>query len=529
MPPCASTSRSKSTSSTPSFVCELPLRVSPAQEKALLARLEAARQLYNACLGEALKRAGLVQQSKLWQKAWKAGDKELRSALIREACLKYGFTDAALQHYAVEIRRSCWIGDHLDVHVAQKLGTRAYQAARRVLFGEARRVRFKGKNQMDTVEGKSNGAGIRWRDGCVLWRGLVLQAAIDPEDPVIRYALSCRVKYVRLVRRKVNGRNRFYAQLVLEGAPYRKPKNALGKGVVGIDAGPSTIARVNGTEARLDRFCEELAEKEAEIRRLQRRLDRSRRANNPENYNPDGTVKKGPLRWKKSRSYLKTEARLVELWRRLAAHRRSLIGRMVNETLRMGNVFKFEKLSYRALQRLFGKSVGTRAPGMFFRELARKAESAGGKVLEFPTRLRVKGTGDYIGLSSYCICGEHKKKSLSERWHVCCCGVRCQRDLFSAYLACFVEETGDGEFELDAGLAARQWPGREPVLQAASGRIPNPRVSGGCIRQPREGTEGVAAEGGTAKTEARDVVAPPFGGGESPGGVAVVSPRTPGL
>ena len=478
-------------------MCEIPLRVSPPQEKVLLARLEAARQLYNACLGEAAKRVKLIQQSRLWQKAWKVGDKDLRNALIREACSRYGFTDAALQHYAVEIRRSCWIGDHLDVHVAQKLGTRAFRAARKVLFGQARRVRFKGKNQMDTVEGKSNEAGIRWRNGCVVWKGLVLPAIIDPEDPVIRHALSCRVKYVRLVRRKINGRNRFYVQLICEGTPYQKPENALGQGVVGIDAGPSTIARVNGAEAVLSRFCEELAEKEAEIRRLQRKLDRSRRANNPENYNPDGTIKKGPKQWKKSRIYLKTQARLAEIWRKLSAHRRSLIGRMVNETLRMGNVFKFEKLSYRALQKTFGSSVNTRAPGKYFQELTRKAESAGGKVLEFPTRLKVKDTGEYIGLSSYCICGEHKKKSLSERWHICSCGVKCQRDLYSAYLARFVEEAGNNEFELDAGTAARQWPGAEQLLQAASGRIPNSRVSASS-GQPCEGTEGVAAEEGAS-------------------------------
>lgn len=509
-------------------MCEIPLRVSPPQEKTLLARLEAARHLYNSCLGEAVKRVQLIQQSRRWQKTWKVENKDLRNALIREACSKYGFTDAALQHCAVEIRRSCWIKDHLDVHVAQKLGSRAFRAAQRVLFGQARRVRFKGKNQMDTVEGKSNKAGIRWRNGCVVWKGLVLPAIIDPEDPVVRHALSCRVKYVRLVRRKINGRNRFYAQLICEGTPYQKPENALGEGVVGIDAGPSTIARVNGTEARLDRFCEELAKKEAEIRRLQRRLNRSRRTNNPENYNPDGTVKKGPKQWKKSRTYLKTQTRLAEIWRRLAAHRRSLIGRMVNETLRMGNVFKFEKLSYRTLQKTFGSSVNTRAPGKYFQELVCKAGSAGGRVLEFPTRLKVKGTESYIGLSSYCFCGEHRKKSLSERWHMCSCGVKCQRDLYSAYLACFVEEAGDDHFELDAGTAARQWPGAEPLLQAASGRIPNPRVSGSA-GQPREGTEGVAAEEGTAKAEARDGVAPPSGGSESPGEAAVVPLRTPRL
>ena len=526
MRPCASTSNGRNASETPSFVWEVPLRVSPAQGKALLARLEAARQLYNACLGEAVKRVRLVQQSRSWQEAQKAKDKESRSALVREACSKHGFTDAALQHCAVEMRRSCWIRDHLDVHVAQKLGTRAFRAAQRVLFGKARRARFKGKNQMDTLEGKSNETGIRWRNGTVVWRGLVLPAVIDPGDPVVRHALSCRVKYVRLVRRKMNGRNRFYAPLVCEGTPHRKPKNRLGEGTVGLDVGPSAIARVNGAEARLDRFCEELADKEAEIRRLQRRLDRSRRANNPENYNPDGTAKKGAKKWKKSKTYLRTQARLAEIWRRLAAHRRALHGRMANETLRMGNVFKFEKLSYRALQRMFGSSVNTRAPGRFVRELARKAESAGGKILEFPTRVGVKGAepGLRAGLSSFCHCGRRRKKALSERWHVCSCGVKCQRDLYSAYLARFVEEE-NGEFRLDAGSAARQWPGAEPLLRAASGRASNPRVHG-FAGQPRKGTEGVAAEEGTAKAEVRDAVAPSPGGGESPGEVAVVPLRT---
>ena len=56
MPSSSSTSKTKSTSSkkerTPSFVCEIPLRVTPADEHALNVRLNAARQVYNACLGE---------------------------------------------------------------------------------------------------------------------------------------------------------------------------------------------------------------------------------------------------------------------------------------------------------------------------------------------------------------------------------------------------------------------------------------------------------------------------------------------
>ena len=48
---------------TASFVCELPLRVPLSLGRRLAAKLEAARQTYNACLGEALRRLWLVRQS----------------------------------------------------------------------------------------------------------------------------------------------------------------------------------------------------------------------------------------------------------------------------------------------------------------------------------------------------------------------------------------------------------------------------------------------------------------------------------
>src|SRR5258706_14047885 len=54
---------------TPSFVCEVPLRVSRTQERTLLARLEAARQVYNACLGEARTPARLAPPSKAFHLA----------------------------------------------------------------------------------------------------------------------------------------------------------------------------------------------------------------------------------------------------------------------------------------------------------------------------------------------------------------------------------------------------------------------------------------------------------------------------
>lgn len=455
-------------SKTASFICEIPLRVSPKNEAVLLSRFEAGRQLYNACLGESMRRLNLIKQSKIYQyaKLLKKDDPG-RKALFKEVREKYQYSEYALHSYATHVRHS-WISEHIDSNTAQKLATRAFQASVRVMFGRAKRVRFKGKNQIDSLEGKNNTTEIRWKDEKVIWSGIDLEPLIQRNDPVILHGLSSRVKYVRLVRRKRGKKNFFYAQIVCEGVPLRKPKNVLGKGTVGLDLGPSTISIVGEDTARLLLFAAQLKISVRKIRRIQRQIDRQRRANNPDNYNENGTVKKGKRNWNKSNRQHKKEARLTNLHRQTAAYRKSLHGQLVNEILTLGNTFKLEKIYYKGWQKIFGRSVGNRAPGMFVEHLKRKAESAGGGVHEFPTLT--------TALSQTCQCGRKAKKRLSERVHKCECGIVAQRDLYSAFLARFVDENN----LLQADLAELAWSGVEPLLWTAWQQAPetNLRVAG---------------------------------------------------
>ncbi len=98
----------------------------------------------------------------------------------------------------------------------------------------------------------------------IVWfgKGWNFQPSLDLDDPVVAHGLSCRVKYVRIVRRKLNGKPCFYAQLVCEGQPYQKPKNQPGQGYVGLDIGPSMVAGVGETDAFLKQFCVELASRQ---------------------------------------------------------------------------------------------------------------------------------------------------------------------------------------------------------------------------------------------------------------------------
>jgi putative transposase len=441
---------------TPSFVCEVLLQVSPAQERTLLARLEAARQVYNACLGQARRRARLVRESKAYQHARTLlRDDPARKVLFRQARARHAFSEYALHAYAQQFGQS-WLGAHLDSLVIQTLASRAYRAANRLLLGKARRIRFKGRHQLDTVEGKTNTSGLRWCGDRVEWKGLVLRARLDPKDLVQAHGLAFPVKYVRLVRRKLGERNRFSAQLVCEGVPYQKSRYPLGSGIVGLDLGPSAIAVASLQTALLQPFCPEVAPNARALRRLDRQLDRQRRANNPANYDERGRVKRGAKRWKVSKRQRKVLARRRELHRKLAATRKRSHGQLAHRVLALGSSFYLEQLSYRAWQKTYGKSVQLCAPGMFVERLTRLAVSAGGTIVSInPWRAR---------LSQTCHCGRIKKKTRSQRWHDCPCGASAQRDLFSAYLARFVHpETS----LLDAGQAQAVWPGWEPTLQAA--------------------------------------------------------------
>jgi len=396
---------------------------------------------------------------------------------------RYGFSEYALHEYA-KTARVCWIADHLDAVLAQTLATRAYHALNRVCVGEARRVRFKSRGRgLGSLENKRNDTGLRFvlqkpeegNRGFLIWKDDQLEAVIDWEDEVVAHGLSQRIKYARLVQRRASSPRAagadaegccYFVQLALEGVPYHKPKHPVGSDIIGADLGPSTIALVpREGDASLSLFCEELVRDEKELRRLQRRMERQRRAANPEHYDERGRIKKqgkNRQRWKTSKSYQRTRRRKATRERKLAAHRKSLHGQHVHEIVAVGNTVILEKISYQAWQRQYGKSVGLRAPGMFVEMLRRTVASTGGTLIEVPTRT--------AKLSQFCHgCGCVVKKPLSQRWHHCPCGVGpVQRDLYSAFLASTLSVE---QLIPSCAQSVILWESAEARLQAAHERV----------------------------------------------------------
>jgi hypothetical protein len=471
---------------TPTFLLELPLEVEAGEAARLRGHLEAGRQFYNAVLSAGQRRLRQMRADPAWQAARaipRTHPQERRAAFsaLRE---RYGFSEYAFHELARALRVS-WLAEHLDAVLAQTLATRAYRALNRVCVGNARRVRFKSRGRgLSSIENKRNDTGLRFvvqtqdegrRTGYLLWHNDQLQALIDWDDPVVTHGLGQRIKYARLLRRRASSPRaqgadsegeRYYVQLALEGRPLQKPEHIRGSDTIGLDLGPASIAIVpRHAAARLEPLCAELRPDARAIRRLQRRMERQRRAANPKHYDEQGRPKKRGKRsapWKQSRGYQVTRRRKATKERKLAAHRKSLHGRLVHQIVAVGHTIITEKLSYKGWQKRYGRSVGLRAPGMLIDHLRRTVASTGGTLHEVPTRS--------TKLSQFCHgCGQTVKKPLWQRWHQCACGIGpVQRDLYSAFLAAYLDPAADPTPSCAQYVVP--WEGAEARLRAAHER-----------------------------------------------------------
>ena len=154
--------------------------------------------------------------------------------------------------------------------------------------------------------------------------------------------------YATLVPKLIRGRYRVYLHITIEGKAVPKydrfgnPRHKLGTGFIGADIGTQTVAYTSDAEVGLKNLSERgnsIQTSERKERLLYRAMDRSRRATNPQNYNEDGTVKKGHKSWKYSNRYKKLKARHTELCRINAVNRQFAINEDANHLRSIGDTF----------------------------------------------------------------------------------------------------------------------------------------------------------------------------------------------
>ena len=451
-----------SKSTTKSYVVSYELQFDEANPMSVLSKLDKiAVDIYNTVLREGLKRLHKVQHDRIYQ-SYKAEyvkllqkkkltpvDKKIKSELskqMNEICNDYGFTEYDLYHYVTTPKHH--FHDQLSVHECQKLASIAFKALQNLRFGKAEKVNFKKRDELISITNKDNIRGIRFDRNtmCVRYKNHSFPIIIKPDDQYAQLAFLDRVKYVQLMPKRIRGKVRWFANITFEGIPPQKENHVFGDEdiVQGIDIGVSTVAVVNEHEAHLYELAEGCTLDMRKKRIIQRKMERSRKATNPDNYNADGTVKKGRHTWKKSNAYKKLRARLAELSRKIAIKRKQEHEMLANKILASGTDIRVESMSFKGLQKRsknitresngrinskkrFGKTIQSRAPAMLLSILDRKLSYIDSSIKKVNTA-KVRAS-QYNPLTK-----TYQRKELKDRMIQLKDGIIVQRDMLSAYI-----------------------------------------------------------------------------------------------
>ena len=128
--------------STSSFIHEFPLKVSKYSEKKYNIKFNAAKELYNAILGELFKRHKLMLSDNRYQNARELyqqdNSKEKAQTLFDKLNVEYKNTKNDLQKLAKDIKNKCYMKDHLDSVSIQRLSDRIFDTYTTVSYTHLR-------------------------------------------------------------------------------------------------------------------------------------------------------------------------------------------------------------------------------------------------------------------------------------------------------------------------------------------------------------------------------------------------------
>ena len=455
---------------TSSYVVSVKLKLTESIENRLEKSFRVASSAYNEALSFGLRRFEKLKQNSRYQELLelrknnnrqvKEYDKELLK--IRKM---YSLTEFGLSARLGQQRKKPNSPyQQLNSGELQVIAGQAYKALEKVLFYQIRSssIRFRSKYDLNvSYRNRVNTTGTRIipsnRKGYA-YRLYIHKSTNFIDIPIKAFnnhqqmslLKSEKIKYVQIIRKTIRGKYVYILQIVCQGLPITKVKR--GDGTMGIDPGISTVAYVSKKSlALVDLVPKDVNRKEKLMRYLDRAIERSRRVNNLNCYNSNGTIKKGSKFKRQSNRQVRLQVRRIKSYRSLSEERKKIQGQLVNHLVSQASLIKIEDLNIKGLQRRskeirinpktnrpfskkrFGKSVFRAAPSSFRQLLQTRARQLGVDIeIINPKNLKpsqynhLTKTFEKKALST-------RLYDLSDRW------TSVQRDLYSAFLIGHIE------------------------------------------------------------------------------------------
>ena len=440
------------------YTYTLKLKTNNKMKKEINKRLQKGAVVYSETLKELLNRERKLKRDPLYKKAYKLKKSKERNAILNELDKKYKISKFSAIDIALKKRKYFKLEQYIPSTVSNCLGDRAYLAFKKKHFVVNNTSRVIRPKMIDSLVSPSR-SGIRVTNGKVYYgvsvgkekTHLLEIPIIYKNDDYEKEILRGKIIQNRIFKKVQNGKEQFYLQMILksEVAPSKYDTSDM-FGNVGIDIGTSTVAVSSYYETKLEELAPGINKHEKEIARLSRKLDRQRRANNPQNYNEDGTVVRGKKTWTYSKKYYQIKNKLRKIKTKQAEARTLAHKTLANDIVGLGDRFVVEQMSFAGLQKRakeskvntktkkisskkrFGATIGHRAPATLISIIEQKCNSQRKTFIKADTKSVKASQFDHLT-------EEYTKHSLSNR--VKFVGDdKVQRDLYSAFLLAHVED-----------------------------------------------------------------------------------------
>ena len=368
---------------------------------------------------------------------------------------RLGLTKSEFEKNAKKMQRMH--KNELSSMQVQKEADRVFAGISKCMYSDAKEIHYKKYNDFDTISQKGITNGVKIKNNHILWgkgKYKLNIPIIIPNDTYIYEAMLGELKYAEIKKIEFSSGWRYYVVLYYEGNPPVKFKH--GKEITGIDPGVSTVAACNDKNVMLEELAPEYDRYTREITHFQKKLDNARRLNNPNNYNPDGTIKKGKKIWIVTKNQKRLLRKIRILYRKQTAYTETVHRKQINNILKQSAVVIVEHMNWEALARKskktersekasavkskhgikivhkfkrkkrFGRSIRNRSPGKFIEFLKQKCSTYNVSYFEVDT---MKYRASQLNHST----GEYEKVPLTQRFKTID-NHKVQRDLYSAYL-----------------------------------------------------------------------------------------------
>lgn len=464
------------------FTLTLRLDINKNEETYLNKVFYYANHIYNVGVKEAKRRLNKLHKDKTYQtimnnysETKKLSGKE--KSVLKELRIKYGLNSkTSIEEYIKHNRKQ--FDKYVDATIQQTLATNLFESIKKNLYSNGEEIHFKKYRNRFSVSGKSNKQGIKLNSDFNLdYQNHKYKVIVKPNDIYAQTILSYinfeqsklprkirilndkeyAINFCRIKRRKKDDHYKYYIEINLQGVPPHKiitPKS----NKAGIDIGTSTIAVYSNNNIIFKELDDNVKRIDKEIAILNRKADKLKRLNNPQNFNEDGTIKRNTKNFKKvwnnSNKLKQTYNKISTLYGKRSAKLRQFQNILAKEIISYGETIYIETMNYKALakkskkteisektgkfkkKKRFGKSIGIHAPAQLVSIISMKLSYEGRQLVEVENKAIKASQFNHFT-------GECVPTKLNERWKTLTDNVNVQRDLYSAFILSNVDNPNE--------------------------------------------------------------------------------------